>query len=270
VLRRLIIVAFGLSFAALEGFAQGPVISPGGTVNGASFAAGQPVAPGSLVSVFGSNFASGLSGADTIPLSTTLGGVSVTFNGVQAPMLLQTQGQLNVQVPFNVLPAGQNGSVNVIVSVGGVPSAADPVTINQYGPAIFTIGTHAVALIETTNDPRDGTVAAAPGSIAGATTNFAHPGDVLTVYATGMGPLDGPVANGDKGGFTPLKNTTTIPTILFNQVPGQVLFSGLSPEFVGVYQINVVVPAVGSGTIPLQIQMGGVTSPASVTVAVGP
>ena len=65
------------------GLAQVPTVADGGVLNGASFAKGQAVTPGSLISIFGSNLASHIAQADTIPLSNTLGGVSVQFvNGV--------------------------------------------------------------------------------------------------------------------------------------------------------------------------------------------
>jgi uncharacterized protein (TIGR03437 family) len=58
------------------------------------------------------------------------------------------------------------------------------------------------------------------------------------------------------------------PTILIGGTPAQVLFSGLSPQFVGIYQINVTVPQVTAGVVPLQISMGVVVSSNQVTIAV--
>src|SRR5260370_18530020 len=69
----LMIVIAGLAFA------QTPVVTTGGVVNGASFVSGQAITGGSLVSIFGSNFASAIAGADTIPLSPSLGGGTVKF-----------------------------------------------------------------------------------------------------------------------------------------------------------------------------------------------
>src|SRR5271166_6597847 len=84
-------------------FAQPPSVADGGVLNGASFVKGQAVTVGSLVSIFGTNLASGLSSADTIPLSTTLGGVSVQFvNGsatANAPLVFVAGSQINAQIP---------------------------------------------------------------------------------------------------------------------------------------------------------------------------
>ena len=47
--------------------------------------------------------------------------------------------------------------------------------------------------------------------------------------------------------------------ILFGQTPGQVTYDGLSPGFVGLYQFNVVVPAIpDSDLVPLTFNLGGV------------
>src|SRR5256885_13129719 len=82
---------------------QTPSVTPGGVINAASGAAvTDPVAPGSLVSIFGSTLASGLAQADSIPLSTSLNNVSVTFNNITSPLLFVIGGQLNAQLPWNL------------------------------------------------------------------------------------------------------------------------------------------------------------------------
>src|SRR5215469_16793131 len=100
---------FCLSVSAA--MAQSPVISAGGIANGASFglAPNNAVTPGSLISVFGTNLASSTASADSIPLSTTLGGVSVTINGTSAPLNFVCHlcvggsgDQLNIQMPWGI------------------------------------------------------------------------------------------------------------------------------------------------------------------------
>ena len=94
-----------LLFLALTGVAVAqPTV--GGIVNGASFVPGQAIAPGSLFSIFGTQLAAAPAGADTIPLSTSLSNVSVSFNGVPAPILFVSSGQINAQLPWNVLSSG--------------------------------------------------------------------------------------------------------------------------------------------------------------------
>ena len=82
----------------------------GGVLNGASFAKGQPVSPGGLVSIFGTGLVSKLATADTIPLSNSLGGVTVTFADLPAAPLLavvpgvpgQSDDQINAQLPWEI------------------------------------------------------------------------------------------------------------------------------------------------------------------------
>src|SRR5260370_18708937 len=92
----LMIVTGGLALAPT------PAVSTGGVVNGASFVSGQPITGGSLVSIFGSNFASAIAGADTIPLSNSLAGVTVRFvnrgTSAPAPMLFVNSTQRNLHV----------------------------------------------------------------------------------------------------------------------------------------------------------------------------
>src|SRR5450631_3171226 len=112
-----------LTLAAAAVCAQTPAVVPGGVLNGASFAKGQGVAPGSLVSIFGSELSSGLTLNDTVPLSTSLSNVSVTFSNIPAGLYFVSPGQINAQIPWDVLPAGTtSGSLNVVVTRNGAAS----------------------------------------------------------------------------------------------------------------------------------------------------
>lgn len=268
---RLISLLLVLLISAAAGLAQSPTVTAGGVLNGASFdKSGVGVTPGSLVSIFGSNLASANAQASSIPLSVSLGNVSVTFNGVSAPMLgtfPMASGpnvdQLNVQLPWELTGT----TVQVAVTNHGVTGPPQNVTLAPVSPGIFSIppgGGQAIAINS------DGSVAAPTGSIPGVNTRPAKIGDPggLIILATGLGPVDSSVPDG--GIPTKLTNTTTKPTVLIGNVPAQVVFSGLTPQFVGVNQVNVAIPA-GTPTgnqVPIQIQMGGQTSSANVTIAV--
>src|SRR5205823_2495204 len=147
-----------------------PSVSPGGIVNAASFVAGQPVAPGSVVAIFGQQLALQLGQADTVPWSKSLGNVSVTFNGVTAPLQFVSPGQINAQVPWEAFPTGA-GSANIVVTNNGASSSPQAVVVNPIVPGIFQFSGHALAVNVT--DPtsaRYGTISAPSGSIAGLTT----------------------------------------------------------------------------------------------------
>jgi len=253
-----------LTLAAWTGAqAQTPVVSNGGISNAANGIT--PVTPGSLVSIYGTNLAAGLAQADSIPLSTSLNGVSVTFNGVQAPLLFVSGGQINAQLPWNVLSGATTGSANVVVTRNGSPSAAQTFQVGPFSPGIFAINNIAVAI-----NP-DGSIAAAAGAIPGINTRPAKINDSggLVILCTGLGAVDSTPANGANS-VDKLRTATTTPTVLIGGKPAQVVFAGLSPQFVGVNQINVAVPS-GTPTgnnVPIQIQVGGVTTSDQVTIAV--
>jgi uncharacterized protein (TIGR03437 family) len=252
--------------------AQTPVINPtGGIVNAADFQS--PLAPGSLFSIFGSRLSSQTAQALTIPLSSSLGGVTVQFiNGsttIDAPMLyVQPDGstaatsQINAQVPWELVAPGATATVNVVVSHDGVSSAPTPVTIGPFSPGVFASGNLAVAV------NLDGTLVWAAGTVAGVTTHAAKPGDTIIVYATGLGAVTPTVADG-AASLDALRQTLTQPVVLVGGLPAQVQFSGLSPQFVGVNQLNIVIPNVPPGNnVPIQIQVGNITTPNTITIAV--
>jgi uncharacterized protein (TIGR03437 family) len=232
----------------------------GGIVNGASFVQGQAIAPGSLFSIFGSKLAAAPASADTIPLSTTLGGVTVKFvsgsTSVDAPLLYLQSNQINAVVPWNVVP----GEATVVVTDSGGTSAPASVKIGEFSPAVFAIGT--MAAVQNV----DGSLAQPAGSITGRTTHPAKIGDVVIIYATGLGPVDTTPAEGGIPGKT--THSLHKPFVGIGGIGAEIQFSGLSPQFVGVYQLNVVVPNVAPGdTVPVELTLGGITSP-KLTMAV--
>jgi uncharacterized protein (TIGR03437 family) len=243
--------------------AQTPVVVTGGVSNAANGLS--TVTPGSLVSIYGTNLAAGLAQADTIPLSTTLNSVSVTFNGVPAPLLFVSGGQINAQLPWNVLSSGTAGTASVIVTRSGTASAPQNLQVGPFSPGIFAINNIAVAI-----NP-DGSIAAPAGAIPGITTRPAKVGDPggLVILCTGLGAVDSTPANG-AASLDKLRTATTTPTVMVGGKPATVVFAGLSPQFVGVNQINVALPA-GTPTgnnVSLQISLGTITTDPGVTIAV--
>src|SRR3954447_6134453 len=127
-----------VSVCASLALAQTPVIAPNGAINGASFATGQAVAPGSLVSIFGTELAASLTQNDTIPLSATLNNVSVTINNIPAGLYFVSAGQINAQIPWDVLPTGTtSGTASIIVKRGSTSSTAQTVNVVSVAPGIF-------------------------------------------------------------------------------------------------------------------------------------
>jgi uncharacterized protein (TIGR03437 family) len=248
--------------------AQAPVLPAGGVVNGASFtpasAAGGPVAPGTIVAIFGQNLADSLAVASSVPLSTNLNGTTVTFGGTPAPLFFVSSGQANAQVPFNVAP----GTVNVRVTRNGQPSADQSMTLAAFSPGIFTLnqqGTGQGAILLANS----ATFAAPAGSIPQRDARPVARGDFITIFCTGLGAVDPPVQSGVVAPSSPLALTTTQPTVTVGEINAPVSFSGLSPGFVGLYQINVQIPqnAPTGNAVNVQITIGGVVGNV-VTIAV--
>jgi len=247
-------------------FAQAPQVAAGGVIDAATFTKGQAVAPGSLVSIFGTGLSSALAAGDTVPLSTSLNGTSVTFNGILAGLDFVSGGQINAQLPWNVLPAGTSGTVNVVVTTPNGSSTAMTVPVAPASPGIFSIPPGAGYAIAIN---ADGSIAAPAGAIPGFPTHPAKVADALVVLANGLGPVDTPIANG-AASLDATRHTVNTPVVLIGGKSSQVLFSGLTPQFPGVNQLNVVVPTVAIGnSVSIQVQQGAVTSSPQVLIAVG-
>jgi uncharacterized protein (TIGR03437 family) len=241
---------------------QTPVVGPGGIENAAGLGNTTTIAPGSLISIFGTNLASGLSIASSATLSTALGDVdSVMINGMAAPLQFVAGGQINAQAPWELGP----GQATVVVTRAGVASAPVAVTVGSYSPALYGFGVGAQAI----SINLDGTFTAPPGLIPGAASHPASAGDTLVFYASGLGAVDQPPPPDGAPSSDATRRTSAPLTVMMGGVPAVVNFAGLSPQFSGVYQVNVVVPAgVSSGSaVPVQLQIGGVTSADTLTIA---
>jgi uncharacterized protein (TIGR03437 family) len=249
--------------------AQAPSIDAGGIVNSVTYGKGQPVTQGSLVAIFGSALAAATAVSATIPLATALSNVSVTVDGIPAPLSFVSSGQINAQIPWEV-QGGGTGTSMVVVTNGTTKSAPQAVQIGNASPGVYaTADGHAIAI--NAQDPKSdryGTITAPAGSIPGLTTFPARVGDLLIVYATGLGAVDSSPATGANS-QDKLRQTTVKPVVLIGGQQANVAFAGLSPQYVGVYQLNLFVPQVTAGdAVPIQIQLNGSTSPVTTNIAV--
>ena len=254
---RVLVSGIFLIFAQLAA-AQSPQVEAGGVVDAASFAA--PVVPGSLVSIFGTNLAPAAYFASTVPLPKTLDGVSVSFNGIAAPLLFVSPQQINAQLPWEV-PA--SGTLSVVVNNGTAQSQPQDVQVAAFAPGLYAIGGYAVAV-----NP-DGSLAAPVGAVPGVASHPATPGDSLVLYGSGYGAVSPAATTGDNSADE-LRYAAT-PAVTIGGIPAPVTFAGLSPLYVGVYQINVTLPATAgaNGSAAIQIESGGVTGTVVTTIAVG-
>jgi len=235
---------------------KAPALFAGGIVSAASFAAGVPLAPGSIVSVFGRNLATATTQASSLPLPKTLAGATLQIGGIDVPLFFASNGQINAQLPFELQPATRQ---QVVVRGTATITLPETITIAPVRPGIFTTDGKQGAVLDTQGRLVDGAAPAAAG-------------DIVVVYATGLGAVDravptGQAAPGIAPGEPPAKAATPVTATIGGQ-PAVVHFAGLTPGFVGLYQVNVQVPAgVTPGTTQLVILQSGVPSN-TVTVAV--
>jgi uncharacterized protein (TIGR03437 family) len=225
-------------------------------VNAASLAANQPVAPGSLVTIFGAGIgpATGVARSGG-SLPDSVAGVSVTFNGIPAPLAFVSVRQINAQVPWDI-----SGEANVVIDVNGAPTAAFRVETAPIAPGVFDTAGQAFAFNS------DGSIAGPSGSILGVRSHPAAAGDTLTVLANGLGPVTPSIADGAVSSDA-LRKAGPTPVFIGGR-ECHVPFAGLSSTQVGVNQLKVVVPAGVHGVVPLQINAGGIITGANVTIAV--
>jgi uncharacterized protein (TIGR03437 family) len=258
--------SLSLEFVIEAGMTLAPRINEGGVVNAASFAAGVAVAPGSIASIFGDELAAGLFEADGVPLPTTLNGTTLRFGGAQAaPQFFQSPMQVNVQVPWEF--EGQD-ETTVQAEVGGEISDEIPVALTTYSPGLFSMtqmgsGQGAILISGT------GLLAAEENAFPGAPSRPVRRGEFLEVYASGLGPVTNAPATGSPASETILAHTTAASTATIGGEAATVIFAGLAPGFVGLYQVNIEVPqnAPTGGAVELLLSIGGAISNA-VTIAV--
>jgi uncharacterized protein (TIGR03437 family) len=234
-----------------------PAIDLGGTVNAASYVT--PVAPGSIVAVFGSNLAVGqASSVSSEPLPTTLNKSSFTIGGQAAPLFFATVLQVNMQIPWEV--AGQT-QTSLIAAVNGVASNTETVPVAPFAPGIFSIDASGAG---------QGAILIAPTSQLAAPGNAVPIGGYVSIFCTGLGPVTNRPATGMPPQSNTLSKTLTTPIVTIGGVSAVVSYSGLAPTLVGVYQVNAVVPAgVSPGNaVPVVVNIGNVASN-TVTIAVG-
>ena len=230
---------------------------PGGIITTVNPAMGSPIrnsggfgealAPGTLISIFGTDLARGR-GPDGIeywlgpPAPTTLGGVAVKVGSRFAPVFYVSPGQINALIPYET-----TGTSTQITIVTGSNAQGNTVTVNltPTAPGIFTVGGDREdrgAILNGADFPT-ASISAPEGTFPN--SHPARPGDVVVIYASGLGPvtpsLPSGIGSGANGTAIPLMNSH--PTVRIGGQTAVIQFDGLAPGFVGLYQLNVVVPS---------------------------
>jgi len=198
------------------------------------------------------------------PLPLSLGGTSLVIDPVSLPLFFVSPGQINFQVPrYTNLNAPV--SATIVVNEGTLSSSVR-VTIRPFAPGLFTTNAQgtgqASALIAGT-----ASIVAPAGTFPG--SRPARKGEYVSIYCTGLGDVANRPADGAPAPSDPLATTLANPTVTVGNVSAPVIFSGMAPGYVGLYQVNIQVPsnAPSGSAIPVVLTIGGVTSN-TVTIAI--
>jgi uncharacterized protein (TIGR03437 family) len=198
-------------------------------------------------------------------LPTTLGGVQVLVNGTPVPLFYVDANQADIQVPFG-MTAGQ---MTVQVVRNGQPGNQISAPVDSIAPQLFALNSLPAA---PDSSPYGIVINATDGTLAlpsnlGVPAHPAHRGDIVTIYALGLGPVSPSVGTGTGApAAEPLARTANTVEVFFGggfitpsaAVPA---YAGLAPNYVGLYQINVTIPADAPiGNIPVMINMPGHSS----------
>jgi uncharacterized protein (TIGR03437 family) len=225
----------------------GVFVNPQFVLNAASFApAGYPLSPGGFVALGGTGLATQNAIASGLPFQDTLGGVSMTVNGIPAPIYSVTAGSspvINAVVPFAVT----GSTATIVVTVGTTKSNAVVVPLAATAPGIFSVPPNGIS---------GGAMRHLDGTLVSATAPAARD-EFISVYLTGLGTTSPPVPDGAAApGSPPLANITGPVNVYVGGIQTAApQYAGLAPGFAGLYQLNIQIPdAVDSGALSLAVQ----------------
>jgi len=206
-------------------------------------ASGQPniIAPGSLVSIYGTG---GVSiPPASFPIPTNVNGVTMNINNTAAPLLFGSNGQINAQVPFEIQP----GAGALMLNQGGSIAGSTNFVVQAVAPGLFLLGQGRAAVL---NSDFSINTSARPAAV----------GTYIAAFMTGLGPVDNPVQTGQPTPAAPLSHVTSTVTATIDGQAASVLFAGLAPGFAGVYQVNLTVPQLAPGDYLVHVTVAGIAS----------
>jgi uncharacterized protein (TIGR03437 family) len=240
--------AVGQAYVAEARSAAGaPMINAAGVVSAASFQ--NSLAAGELISIFGANLTTGGPYAATgFPLPARLGATDVRINGVQCPLLYVSATQINAQVPF-----GYAGPFSLFVAANSLISPTEQVSFSDTAPAIFS-SAGAGAILHANYS-------------AVSAANPATPGEIVLIYATGLGQTMPP----STAGLAAVSATVPAVSVTIGGATAFVNYAGVAPGYAGLYQVNTTVPVTNpplSGNLQVALTVGAVTSPSGITITV--
>ncbi len=234
-----------------------PTVAPGGTVNNLNPVAGAPLAPGTIAQVYGTGLASAPMSTGAAPLPTNFNNTFALIGPHQAPLYFLSAGQVNIQIPYELTATQQmpivlsvNNALTLPLTLNIVP-ATPGVLSSDDGPTPPSIQNGAHIIAQHSADFSLVTSA-----------NPAKPGEYLVMYLVGMGATNPSVASGAPSpSSAPLATVVLEPTVTVGGQASTVAFAGLTPGFVGLYQVNFQVPSsASSGELQVDVTQNGVAA----------
>ena len=196
---------------------------------------------------------------------TSLGGVSVTVNGIPAFVQYVSPTQININAPDD----GTTGPVNIVVKNGAGTSNTGTAMRGALSPTLlsqpnFSAGSTNYVVAQT---PDFGSFIGPPNLVSGATFVAAKPGDTVIIYGTGCGPT----TPATQAGVLAAQNSPlALPyQMTIGGMPANASFAGMVQGTVGLYQFNIVIPEVAAGDQPIALTVNGVSNGQTLFITVG-
>ena len=207
----------------------GMFLNPQGVVNVFSFApAGNPIAPGEFINIYGTGLPA--RNMSVPPFPTSLNGVQLLINNTAAPLFFITATNVYAVVPYSLtgstasIVLDNNGTRSNVITVPVAPAAPGVASVAQNGLGAGAI-THADGTLVSSSIP-------------------ALRGETIVIYLAGLGAVSPPVADGARPGG--LSRSNSVLAVYFGGTAADasnISYQGLTPQYPGLYQINVKIPA---------------------------
>jgi uncharacterized protein (TIGR03437 family) len=238
---------------------QPPAFSDSGIIGVASNLSFTALAPGSVISIFGTRLSDNTAQFQTLPLPVQLSDTQVFVTGttstgtstglMNVPLYYASENQVNALIPYEV---AVDTSLQLLVQRGNTYSVPVQINTAPAQPGVFNNGGVGLILVFP---------AAGGDPYFASSTTPAHRGDTIELFCTGLGTVNPSVIDG--AAPDQLTNTSATPQVMIGGQSARVMFSGLAPGFAGLYQVNAVVPpSVGqSPTADVVVIIDGQASP---------
>lgn len=248
-------LAFALAVFSIPSIltAEAPSYSATSLVNSADNQAGW-LAPNTIATLYGKNLAYE---TKTLSGNSPVGGdATVNIGGFVATLYYISPTQINFLIPPNLLP----GTFNFAIVTDSLQGPTIPIQLTSTAPALFQL------------DQQNIIATSATGLLITPTAS-AQPGDVVVLYATGLGQTIPPVGYGETpSSAAPLAMLSEFQVLLDGNPtdPGNIAYAGVAPGFSGLYQINVILPTTTGSNPEIRIAIGAAVSIAGLHIPVGP